>query len=242
MLEKSSFSKYSKETYLKALRQTYKESLYATSTTLLGFDDITWPTHGTMIEALEADTQRKLICVPRGTYKTSICSIAYPIWSLINNPNLRIMLDSEVYTNCKNYLREIRTHLQSERFIKVFGDWTTDVWNESQIIVKPRTKVLKDASILCAGIGTTKVGVHVDMIIGDDYNSTANSQTIEQRKKVIDHYRMNQSILEPDGIYAIIGTRYADDDLIGWIIRNEIGVDNVEELKNKIHKGLINVS
>ena len=33
----------------------------------------------------------------------------------------------------------------------------------------------------------------------------------------------NTSILEPDGILVVIGTRYAVDDLIGHIIENEIG-------------------
>ncbi len=233
--------KYSNDAYKEALRTEYINSLYLTATELTGFQDMTWPTHGPIIKALEEDSLRKLICVPRGTFKTSVCSVAYPLWLLMRNPNLRIMLDSELYTNCKNYLREIKTHMQSEHFIRLFGDWRSDTWNESEIIIGPRTKVMKDPSILCGGIGTTKVGVHVDVIIGDDYNSPANSQTQDQRKKVIDHYRYNQSILEPNGIYAIIGTRYAEDDLIGWVIKNELGIDTLDKLKSMRREGLIHV-
>ena len=66
------------------------------------------------------------------------------------------------------------------------------------------------------------MGQHYDVIIGDDYNSDKNSANPEQRKKVVDHYRMNLSILEPEGIYVIVGTRYAADDVIGHILTNEV--------------------
>ena len=152
------------------------------------------------------------------------------------------MLDSELYTNSKNFLREIKTHLGTAKFIDLFGDWSTDTWNESEIIIKPRTKILKDPSIMAAGVGTTKVGVHVDYIIGDDYNSPQNSNTPEGRKKVVDHYQYNTSILELDGEYVVVGTRYSEDDLIGHIIRNELGLDNEEKLASmNRHQGVIYV-
>lgn len=196
-------------------------------------------THLPIITALEAPTQRKLICIPRGTFKSSIASVAYPIWLMINYPNIRILIDSELYTNSVSYLREIKGHLASTKFQEVFGDWRTEVWNESEIVIKPRTRTLKDPTIQVGGIGTTKVGRHVDVIIGDDYNSPANSETREQRQKVINHYQYNQSILEPGGIYAIIGTRYSEEDLIGWAIKNELGLKSEEDLAMMDkHKGV----
>ena len=117
-------------------------------------------------------------------------------------------------------------HLESPHFIELFGYWKTDVWNQGEIVIKPRTKILKEASITAGGVGTTKVGQHFDLILGDDYNSPANSATPEGRQKVIDHYQYNRSILEVHGEYCIVGTRYSEDDLIGHIIRNELGLEN----------------
>lgn len=214
-----------------SLRIAYRRSLFHTAKGLCGYKDVNAPTHLRIVKALESDSKRKIVCVPRGTYKSSIASIAYPIWLLINNPNLRILIDSELYANSVSYLREIKAHIQSAWFQEIFGTWETKVWNESEIIVSSRTKVLKEPSITVGGIGTTKVGLHFDVIVGDDYNSPANSSTVEQRKKVIDHYQYNQSILEPDGIYAIIGTRYAEEDLIGWALKNELAIDQLEKLK-----------
>ena len=179
-------------------------------------------THGKIIRALESHTKRKLICVPRGTFKSSICSISYPIWLLLTNPNLRILIDSEVYTNSKNFLREIKAHLLNQELTQIFGQFKSDNWNEGEITIAQRRVNKKEASITCSGIGAVKVGQHFDVIIGDDYNSPLNSGTPEGRRKVIDHFKMNMSILEPDGIYVIVGTRYSEDDLIGWIMKNLI--------------------
>jgi len=213
------------------LQESYRDSLFHTSQRLCDHKDINERTHLPIIRALESPTKRKLICVPRGTFKSSICSVDYPIWLLLNNTNLRILLDSEIYGNSKNFLREIKGILKSERFINIFGDWETNVWNESEIVIGARNKTLKEASITVSGIGAQKTGQHYDVIIGDDYNSPGNSGTPEGRQNVISHYQYNQSILEPNGIYVIVGTRYSEDDLIGWVIKNELGLKTLEQLK-----------
>jgi hypothetical protein len=233
----SALSHADTDTLKLAVRKAYADSLWHTTTKLLGFKDLTTHTHLPIIRALESPTRRKLICVPRGTFKSSIASVAFPIWLLINNPDLRILIDSEIYTNSKNYLRQIKNLLISDSFVNIFGDWRTDVWNEGEIVVAPRNKILKDPSIVVGGIETTKVGLHVDVIIADDYNSPSNSETPEQRKKVIDHYQMNQSILEPTGLYVIIGTRYSEGDLIGWVLENELGLKGEKDLAMMDKKG-----
>lgn len=221
-----------------ALKKFYNDSLYHLAKYLLGYTDVTWNTHGDMILALNDGKIRKLICVPRGTFKSSISSISYPIQLLNRNPETRILLDSELYTNSKNFLREIKGHMRNPKVTEIFGEYySKDLpWNESEVVIGQRTKILKDPSIAAGGIGTTKVGAHFDVIIGDDYNSPENTATPEQRKKVIDHYQYNQSILDPGGLYVIIGTRYHEEDLIGWIIKNELGFKNFEEFERKYRR------
>lgn len=211
--------------------EIYKNDLYHFAKYILGYKDITASSHSEMIRALESPQKRKIIVVPRGSFKSSLGSVAYPIWRLIRNPNERILLDSELYTNSKNFLREIKQHLESERFIEVFGSWRGDKWDEGEIIISKRNKVLKEASITVGGVGTTKVGQHYSLIIGDDYNSPENSNTREKAQKVIDHYRYALNILEPDGEYAIIGTRYSENDLIGWLLREQLGLKQLAEGK-----------
>lgn len=206
------------------LRATYRGSLFATSKRLLGYQDVNWRTHGDMIDALEEETLRKLLVMPRGTFKSSIGSVSFPIWLLLRDPNLRILIDSEVYTNSKNFLREISSHLLSEEMTRLFGPFKGPVWNEGEIIIAQRNKVRKEASITASGIGAEKTGQHYDVIIMDDLNSPSNSGTPEGREKVINHYRYNMAILEPNGIAVLIGTRYAANDAIGFVLKNEMGI------------------
>lgn len=207
---------------IKFFAQKSRESLFFLAYQMLGFKDVNWRTHGEIIQALESTIKRKLICVPRGCLKSSLACVAYPIWLLINNPNLRILIDSELYTNSKNFLREIKGHLESPMMVKMFGNSVGPVWNDGEIILSQRSVIKKEASISVGGMGTTKVGLHFDVIIGDDMNSMNNTNTPENAQKVIDHYKMNTSILEPDGTYVVIGTRYSDIDLIGHILEHEI--------------------
>lgn len=195
----------------------------------LGFKDVTWSTHGEIITILEFPGLRKMIVVPRGSLKSTIACVAYPIQRLLQDFNHRILIDSELYTNSKNFIREIKGHLVSPALTSVYGQfYNTKNWNEGEFTVKQRTKVYKEASVTAGGIGTTKVGQHYTIIIGDDYNSDKNSKTPEGRQKVIDHFRYNMSILEPGGTYVLTATRYAEDDVPGFVLSNLIGLKEIQ--------------
>lgn len=205
----------------------YKSSLYLTAKHLLGYKDINTRTHGDVIGALESPINRKLLCLPRGTFKSSIASISYPIWLLLNDPNERILIDSELYTNSKNYLREIKSQLLSDDVVFLFGNSKDDsCWNEGEILIKQRTKVAKEASITAGGVETEKTGQHYTTVIMDDLNSPNNSGTSEGLEKVWNHYRMMTSILEPGGKLVLVGTRYSESDAIGMTLRDIIKQDD----------------
>jgi hypothetical protein len=195
---------------------------------ILDYKDLRWRTHREPVLVLESDAHRKLVVEPRGTFKSTLASVSYPIWRLMRNPNLTILLDSEVFTNSKNFLREIRAHLNSNQRLQwLWGPWTGPIDNNSEVTIAQRTQNRKEASITVGGIETVKVGQHYDIIIGDDYNSPKNSDTPEKCRKIIDHVRYNLNILNPramgpDGLptgeYCFAMTRYAELDIAGWAL------------------------
>lgn len=124
--------------------------------------------------------------------------------------------------------------MTSSEMTYLFGEAKGDLWNEGEINIKQRTLIRKEANITCSGVGAVKVGQHYDLICGDDYNSNKNSLTPEGRQKVITHFRMNTSILDPGGEYVIIGTRYSQDDIIGHIIKEELD----DETRAQLPKGI----
>lgn len=204
------------------IQDEYKNSFYLTAKELLGYKDITKYTHGNIIRALESPNKRKLIVAPRGSFKSSLGVSSYAVWRLLRDPNLRIFISSETFVNAKNFLREIKSHFKSDAFIELFGDWEGERWGESEIIINKRTKIRKEASVTIGSVGTIKVGQHFDLMLLDDLNSNANSDSKEKCQKIIDYYRYLISILEPDGEISITATRYAMQDIPGFVLENEI--------------------
>lgn len=214
----------SRELKLAQIAAIYRKSLYHFCKYGLGMKDINIRTHGGVIRGLESQATRHLIVLPRGALKSSLAVTGYCIWRLIKNPNDRILIDSEVYENSKNFIREIKAYMQSQHLIDVFGDFKGEIWSEGEITIRQRNKPYKEASVTAGGVNTVKVGQHYSCIVSDDLNSGNNSGTPEARAKVLQHYRLNDAILDPGGTYVVIGTRYSDDDVIGNILKNEIGI------------------
>lgn len=205
------------------IAEAYQSSVYLTAKSLCGYADMTEYTHGAMCRALQSPKKRKLLVMPRGTFKSSVGVVSFIVWLLICNPNIRIMIDSEKYQNSKNFIREIKGKLEQPEIIQLFGEFKSESkWAEGEFTIKQRTKLLKEASVTASGIGAGKTGQHYDVIICDDLNTEENSENADQRKKILRHYKMNTSILEPGGTLVVIGTRYAMDDVVGYILDNEV--------------------
>lgn len=163
-----------------------------------------------------------LILAFRGARKTHYCSIARTIFEILRNPNVRILLTADAADQSKAILRAVKDHFENnEELREIFGDYVTDArkWTDSEIIVNKRTAVgLKEATVTAAGIDTSLLGKHFDVIIGDDLVTEENSATDGQRKKVHNYfYKTILGCLEPDGRLWIIGTRWDEDDLYGHL-------------------------
>lgn len=215
-------------------RQVFKKSLFHTCKYLLGMSDITWNTHGEMVLALEELEYRKtgttnaLVIMPRGSLKSSIGSVGFPIWRLLRDPNKRILIDSATYDLSTQLVSAIAQYFESPGLTALFGTFKTkDDWSSKSITIAQRTKILKESSVVASGVGSPKTGAHFDCIIHDDLNNEKNSATPELMEKVVKHYQMNYAILDPDGDSCVIATRYAALDVPGHILTTEIGDDHL---------------
>lgn len=232
-----------------AWKAVFETDLFVFAKEILKYPDMSWETHGNICRTLEDECPKKLIVVPRGCLKSTIASVAFPIWRLIKDPNERILIDSELYKNARTFLREIRAQLEGNELLKsLYGKFESPTnWTESEIIIKQRTRALKEASITCSGIDAEKTSQHYTVIIADDLNGPSNSLTEDGRQKVIDHYRMFTSLLEPGGTLVVIGTRYHQNDIIGFILENELGKRSdgsdlkldTQKASNNIRSGLL---
>ena len=192
----------------------------------LGYNRITVEEHGHILNLLEKFGNELIagenkcqkivqILLPRASYKTTIASVSFPMWLLQKDCNLRVMLDSETYNLSKSILSEIKQQY-------MYGPYTQNFeavdpknvmrWAEDSIILPWRTAPKKEGNFAAAGLDGVKAGMHYDLIIADDLHSQNNTRTRYQIEQVIEHYRLLLSILEPNGLLVVIGTRWAEDD------------------------------
>jgi len=169
-----------------------------------------------------------ILLAPVGHLKTTACTIAYPLFRLTEDNNLRCLLVNEVLDNAKGFLREIKGHLlQNPRFREIYGhlDLAADSWTEERIQI-PRTEIKKEPSIAVASVGGTVVSQHPDLVIIDDPCSNRNTQTAGQRQKVITWFQKDLlPRLDDGGQIIIVMTRWHMEDLAGFI-KNSPGFSN----------------
>lgn len=197
-----------------------EESLYYFTRDILGYEDLDASLHGELCEAVQERAERKLILLPRGHLKTTVCTVAYPLWRLMLEPNTRIALISSTQSNATAYLREIKGHLAGRSYLRFTYPRVAPParsklrWSSTEVTIR-RPKLYKESSIEAAGVGGTLVGKHFDLIVFDDVVTPENASTDEQREKLFDWYRHSLSLLEPGGEALVVGTRYHYHDLYG---------------------------
>lgn len=217
-----------KQLKLEKVRRQGLSDYYFFCKHILGYSEMELQPHEELCDFItKSKKNKKMINLPRGAFKSSVVTIGYSLWLLINNSNLRILITSETLSQSKVFLQGVKNHIeQNHLFQALYGDLrpaSIDVsWRSDEITIGTRTKAgVREASVTASGVGVTKVGMHYDIIIIDDVVSSKNVNTPEQLNKTLEHYRLLLSILDPGGKLIIIGTRYSYSDLYGHIKESE---------------------
>lgn len=203
-----------------------KDSLFFLCGQFLGYKD--WDiVHDDVERFLRKPARKKALMLPRGHLKTSFVTIGYTIQCLIKNPNIRILIGNGVWDIARSFLSEIKAQLEQSQLKYLFGEFQSARWNADEIIIKQRTKPLKEPTVATTGVEAETTGGHYDIIILDDLIGLQNSQTPEQRAKVKRFRRSMINLLEPGGLLIEIGTRWHLDDTFSEIFEKEMKYYNV---------------
>jgi hypothetical protein len=186
--------------------------------------------HHTLVEIVEAtENSRVSILAPRGHAKSTWLSIIYPIWKIVNDRDIKIIIVSDTGDQAEMFLRLIKDELEAnERLIFDFGDFyrkpstgAPNVWKATDITVQ-RSSRAKEPTIVCGGTGKRIVGRRADLIIVDDPLNDENTENERQRQKTLRWFRKTLTpIVNPEtGRIVVIGTRKHPEDLHGELGRN----------------------
>lgn len=141
--------------------------------------------HDEWIEALTGNSW-VMIIAPRSHGKTAII-VAYIVWRLGRNTNLRIKIAAETDKLARKRLSEVKDHIERNPRVKeVFPDLKRGrKWDQTMIEVE-RSLIDKEPSIEAVGVLTGATGSRVDLLIADDVVGRRNSLTVPaNREKVI---------------------------------------------------------
>lgn len=175
---------------------------------------------------------RKLGLLPRYHGKSRIGTIAYSMWKLFKNPDLRILIISETWDNARDMLKMIKDlyfeismcrDTDMHYIWEIMGDWEQKgSWTQDKITVAPRVRKGTDPSIMTAGIEKEVTSKHFDLVICDDLLGETNTKTKEQLKKSVQHFSSLTEVGDIDSNmiteYIIWGTTWDYGDLYALIL------------------------
>ena len=182
------------------------------------------PFHSEVYANLADDEKRRvLIAAPRGTAKSTVTTLIYPLWRVAfkrSDEDLFIVIVSESQAQSINFLSRIKYHLtHSGKFKEIFGDLgpnTARRWTHTDIVLANGTR------IIAVGTGQRVRGfiegdTRPNLIIVDDFESELNAYTPEARAK--NRKWMTEAVipsLSDEGKIAMIGTVISEDCFLYW--------------------------
>lgn len=182
--------------------------------------------------------ERKLILEPRETYKTTIASIAFPVWLLSKNPEISILIYSETDSQAKQIYNACKKAMEMNELLqRLWGSFKSRHWNETELFVHGRKEFeRRDPSLTHAGLDSSVNGVHPDVALIDDLCSEQNTQSLSQLDKAWDQYNSLTPLVMKDGLIQMVATRWVQDDPPARIMKHqkhlfsEISVKSAEDI------------
>ena len=182
--------------------------------------------HKDLCDFLDEKIRYKLILMPRGSLKTTMVTIGSTTKRIVENPNSRTLIVSELLKNSKKMLGAVQGQFESNpKLIEMFDNLVPkrdqDKWNDTEMNVTSRTLYqAKEANCTAAGLDVEQTSTHYDRILLDDLMSRNNSQTKEQIEGVIEYVRLVYALLDPgpNAEMIVIGTRWHFADLYNYLI------------------------
>jgi len=182
------------------------------------------PFHREVYAHLSDDEKRRvLIAAPRGTAKSTVTTLIFPLWRAAfkkSDEDLFIVIVSESQAQSINFLSRIKYHLtHSEKFKQIFGDLgpaTASRWTHTDVVLANGTR------IVAVGTGQRVRGfiegdTRPNLIIVDDFESELNAYTAEARAK--NRKWLTEAVipsLSDEGKIAMIGTVISEDCFLCW--------------------------
>jgi len=203
------------------------ESKEKARTSLIGYakfqmDNYLSPPHikllASKLEAVErGDIKRLAIFMPPRHGKSILTSEFFPAWYMGRNPDKYIICATYAQDLADDFGRKVRNQLQDKRYTDVFPD--AELSTDSSSMRRFNTTRGGVYFAVGAGSAITGRGAHL-LLIDDPIKGREEADSAAMRKNLLDWYRATAyTRLMPNGSVVLIQTRWHEDDLAGWILK-----------------------
>ena len=184
------------------------------------------PFHRPVAELLEQHCDAMFL-LPRGTLKSTVISVAYPLWIVLKWPNTRVLLISETLGQSKGFIAEQVRHVRQNRLLRfLFPELVTkeDFCKETNWTTPAKTGFTKEASVECTSADAAIISRHYNVIISDDLVGPGNSHSVVGLSQASECWNFAQALLvnsnpgEAPKHTILVGTRWHYADLYSKVI------------------------
>lgn len=170
------------------------------------------------LEAVErGEILRLMISMPPRHGKSMLASEFFPSWCLGRRPQRQIIHSTYAQELADDFGRKVRNLIKSDIHQTVFP--SSELSDDSAAAARFHTS--EGGVYHAVGVGGSSTGRGADILLIDDPikgRAEADSETL--RRKLKDWYSsVAYTRLMPGGAIVIIQTRWHEDDLAGWILR-----------------------
>jgi predicted phage terminase large subunit-like protein len=164
-------------------------------------------------EAVARGNTKLIITAPPRHGKSELCSQWVPVWFLSNWPDKNVLLASygaELATKFGRWCRNTLSENSAELGVQVSADSAS----------VSRWHTTAGGSMVSLGVGGSVTGRGADLIVADDLiKNIADAQSPTLKANLRDWFKSTLfTRLEPGGCFVLVQTRWASDDLIGYLL------------------------
>ena len=176
----------------------------------------------TLIHVTLNDDYYNRLCVsqPPRTAKSSLITLSYPFWLILNNPDTNIVIVNNTQTLAENFgIRLRQLFIDYQELLALNNIKLSDTKHSNSFFMfETLDGKLYDGSIKLMGTGGTLTGQDVDILICDDLIKGFSDVTPTLLDKKIEWFKsIILQRLEPHSKLIVLGTRWASNDVIGYL-------------------------
>lgn len=219
------------EDYWGWVRQESKSNLYTLARGVVGFKDFVPHLHLKCCDFLQQfpwregsppESRKKLLKMSREFFKSSMGSVALPVFEIVHDPNITILLCSARRRNTRRWMTAIKSVIKKDLFQWVFPEVKPDYanWSKDEIMVQRDADAVPSGTptITATSIDSGQASGHFRLVIDDDLidEKTANSPTLIA--EAVRRFQLHDALMDDwaESALVLIGTPWGLSDVIDY--------------------------